>query len=502
MKKKYIFGMILCFGLLCLCLVCRGNRKETVSAPVSSPKTNLNEEDKSAEIKELDATYDYSFCEDNSLPVKAKPAKQINLKNERKIRESSDFANDKYIFTPIQYNSDKEICLYKLGGKSIKYKYSKKNKDEILNFCVSPHYLYYASEDDSIWLVPIKNGKLLMEKQKKIAKSDTYELSFIHATDEWVIYSAEDNIIKYNVITGKRDIIDKKIENEEVYASWNVLYNRRGTVIKQGKYCYVIKELDEKPTQFYQINMETFEKIRLNKNVIGVIQDSDNQVVWIQADKYWNYAYYPQTKKKYRLGKRLGCEPEKVVSKFFNIDYDLEFAENENEYNRDIHCWVQTHNPWNFQEMDGDYECRNLFVYRGRMYVNVRIVWYDSEDMEEGGDEDDYFGTEGNLIFSYALKNYSGIREESQLNQIMKKYSKKTYDWIEDTSHYSYWQTGEFAYQLSNVLVLRYQVENSDYYKYVFYDLDTGEYKKVNKNSPEYHFLYYAGVNEFQVSWD
>lgn len=151
--------------------------------------------------------------------------------------------------------------------------------------------------------------------------------------------------------------------------------------------------------------------------------------------------------------------------------------------NRDLVGWIRKHNPWSYQQKEGSFECLNFFIFGGRMYVWVNFYWYDPQDLEDEDDDDGYGGVDANMLFSYSLKNYKGIRPEIELNRIMQKYSDRTYESVEDTMYYSYTETGDFSRLFRDTLVFSYDSF------YVLYNLRTGAYRKCSEGKQDFLYL-------------
>lgn len=531
MRKKIIVPTILLLLLAGILLITLGihhqSSPDSASAPSVSTGTassataattaqQTEEPTPSSTIQQTKPPFEpIHYTVDKSKPVKATENNKLKL-TDKKAKIQSD-ADDDYPLYIIQ--KDGSVDKYPDGA------------DDIESLYQAPKWLYYTLDDShadttTLYRAPIRQqgGKTVvqMKKQERLKKLDISQ--FIYGTDQYVICTMDDDLIKYNIKSKKSQRIDSdSAQDEKLDILWDPIcdLNQNPIISKNGD-LYFIKQISDEDDKysiaFCKVNVDTFRMTKLSDRTNDVLLDSSRRIVIMEADKKWNYAYYPETGKRIRCGRNMMNElgADDALNDFNSReDYDDEEDYDEEDYdeedyddeedeeddlngfrycidsktrallylpfaaNRDLIGWIREKNPWSYQEKKGHFSCMNYFVYNDRMYVKVTFSWVDAEENErdEGGD---YGGEFANMLFSYSLKNYKGIRPETELNRIMQKYSSRTEEWVEDSSYYSYTVTGDFSFLFKDILVFEYD----DFY--VLYHLGTGAYRKIegkNKDS-------------------
>ncbi len=469
-----------------------------------------------------------NYKEDPSFPVMAKKAEQISMRDSRKMQKTSLYATKSGLFTPIRsksqilyygYHGEKKRQTLKIYGEKIEI-------GAFGAFFASAKYLYVSGMDSGdevevLWKIPLSNGKVSTKKCAELVEGDDWSrMEIILATEKHFILNDGMTISRYDSDTGGMTHFFPDLEEAgNGYYEWIPVRNGAGSTLQKENYFFLKKKDTDGNVTFYKVNTDNLQKEKLDHHVISIYQDFNDEIYYFMSDVKGNYAYNPETGKKYGVGRNYQKEFKEgeAAGAFdfymddYNGDYNNtyrgegrdDFREDYSCYNRDLAAWLHQKNPWDYQNREGGFTMENLFVYQGRMYVNAKVIWKDAKEVEK--DENGYMGTEGNLLFSYDLKNYSGIREETQINKIMSQYSKRIRYSKDEDGKYNILETGEFPYQLQNILILRSlrtpqseEKENPEQYSYVFYDLDTGKYKPIDEKSREFYYLYYAGVNEYE----
>lgn len=357
----------------------------------------------------------------------------------------------------------------------------------------STNWVYYClSSGMTLYRIPIQqDGDKIKLLPKSIESLSTIESSdFIYATDQYVIYEDDACLLQLNVQTGEK----KKLpipgeEDEPLY--WHSIsdYNEKLVIDKElNFYSVEINEETDERT-FYKIGVDTFQKSKLSDQTNAILLDSSGEVVIMEADETWNYAFYPKTGKRYRCGRNMYRKWKK------GIKDSTPYIPNDTvgfytATNRDLVEWIQKNNPWSYQKKKGCFCCVNQFVYKNRMYVKVGFEWIEPGD-EDVEDEDLTDYTQGMMLFSYSLKNYKGIRPEEQINKTMQNTSEKTYGGSEDDEHDDSPNTvtGDFTFLFEDTLVFAHDKYNDKYIHYGLYNLRTHQYKKVKKKNGDSKYL-------------
>lgn len=359
-------------------------------------------------------------------------------------------------------------------------------------------WLYYCFDnidsDLTLYRVPIewqedKELLLLQQKEQLGAVESSIELKFLYATDKFVVFETENEIKKLDVVTNKTTSVSFSEEDDDI--NWEPVRDYNGNPIIDTNTNLYVKQVNTatRKTTFYQLSLNTFKKKTLSDRTYAVLPDNSGEAVIMESDKTWNYAFYPETGKRYRCGKNMFHEWNK------DTDYDELLNDTNNTVgprtttNQDLVTWIKENKPWSYQ----DFYSTNQFIYKDRMYVNVCFDWNDPDDIVKNDpdySEDDYSGTSGNKLFSYSLKQYQGIRPETQINQTMEQHSEKNYEWVseEDDEDYDYicTITGGFTLQLKNILVFEYKGNDQ---RYLLYDLNTGNYNVIDTENENYLYL-------------
>lgn len=460
MRKKIIVSASLLLLLSGILLIRLGTRPQSSPDRVSAPSVSAG-----ATPSATTAQYSTRYTLDNSTPVKAKNNDRIELNGKKAVVQTDD------------------VSLYVIQKDgTIDERYD--GNGYIYDIFQAQNCVYYAEEDyddfeTTLYRVPIHHEgekTALQSKKQKLLKTDTYRISILYATDQYVIYSTDDDIIKYTVKSKKSEHMNIPCD-EDFEISWSCIYgpNQEPIMEKEGV-IYIREDIDEIEglgcdSTFYKIDTDTFQKTKLSDRTTDILTDSSGQIVIIESDKTWNYAYYPET------GKRIRCSQNMMKewgpadgTKYFAFG-DIPAADN-----RDLVRWIRHKNPWDYLKKDGVFSCLNHFIYDDRMYVSVNFEW--KEAQEAINDENAY------MLFSYSLKNYQGIRPETELNRIMQKYSSRTRKRTEESSSYYYCNvTGRFSFLFNDILVFDYD----DFY--VLYHLGTGEYHKIGGKDKDALYL-------------
>lgn len=430
------------------------------------------------------------YTVDKSKPVKAWKNNKLKLTGKKAVIHTSGGS----------------FCILQKDGTVDRYDHK---KGEIRDIYQAKNWLYYTVEaydtfETTIYRAPIRqHGKrttLLLKKEERLKKLESIEWVniFIYATNQYVIYTTDDNIIKLTAKSKKSERIDPA-PDKTLDIIWYPVYGaNQEQIIAKNRDFYVTKQSfkieddDICSTTFYKVNADTFQKTKLSDRTNAVLSDPSGQIVIMESDKRWNYAYYPETGKRIRCGQNMMREwgPD-VDLNDFDFDEDTEtMLYLQSAANRDLVGWIQEKDPWGYQEKDGYFSCLNYFIYNDRMYVKVHFNWKDPQEAAEAAqeeaddDEDDgYCGENAYMLFSYSLKKYKGIRPETELNRIMQKYSSRTYEGDEDTIYYSYEVTGYFSFLFNDILVFEYD----DFY--VLYHLGTGAHLKINEENKDLPYL-------------
>lgn len=483
MKKKIIVPAILFLLLAGILLIRLGTHPQSSPDPVSAPSALTGT-----------AASAIPYTTDKSKPVKARKDPNLRLPD----KEPVIWAADDHLYI-LQTDGTIDTSYHDFNELTGPEKYRTKK------------WLYYTREEAGtykkiICRAPIRQRgnkiQVLLKKEKELKKLPDGEWvnRIIYATDKYVIYATEDDMIKYTIQSKKEKYIEPS-QDDAYDITWLPARDLNGDSIIGAKgELYMTKTIydddyededeDQSSTFFYKIDPATFQATQLSDRTNSILSDPSGQIVIMESDEKWNYAYYPETGKRYRCGPNMFSEwgQDEELNTF---DYD-----NEDELilhlpaaaNRDLVGWIRQNNPWSYQERDGSFECLNFFIFGGRMYVRVNFHWYDPQDREdEDEDEDDeddgYGGVDANMLFSYSLKNYKGIRPETELNRIMQKYSVRNFESVEDTMYYSYTETGDFSLLFRDTLVFSYDSF------YVLYNLRTGSYRKCSESKQDFLYL-------------
>lgn len=456
MRKKVIVSGILLLLLAGILLIRLGLRLQSSPDPASAS----------------------SVLTDKSKPIKAKSNNKLELTGKKAVFKTYDGT----------------LYMIQKDGTVDEFRHE---KGHITDTYQSKSWLYYIVEDydgtiTTLYRAPIdqqgENTILLLKKQEQL-KTDVF--SIMYATDQYVIYDTSENtyaIAKYTVKSKKSERMEFA-SDEEYDITWSCIYgpNQEPIMEKNGD-IYMREEIDDdfdglaNRICFYKFNVNTLQKTKLSDRTTAVLSDSSGQIVIMESDKTWNYAYYPETEKRIRCGQNMmkewGTDGDLNCSDF---DEDLRIDSLPPAANRDLVDWIREKNPWGYREKHGDFRCQNYFIYNDRMYVKVKFKWMYEPEAEN--EVDDYNGDEAYMLFSYSLKNYEGIRSETEINQIMKKYSRTTFNWIGDSGSYYYKVTGNFSFLLNDILVFEYNNF------YVLYHLGTGEYRKIEGKNKDLLYL-------------
>lgn len=468
MKRKRIIPAI---SLLFVGIILAAIRKETVGSPdkgTFSPVPTVLSQKK---IPGSTPT--------TRIPDATRKKKQSIPKKEALISDSSFYLQI--------LQTDGTLDQYHVCSDKIPVEYV----DEIIR---STNYVYYClTSSRTLYRIPIQQQddkiKLLPENIESVGTIESTD--FIYATDQYVIYEGNNCLVQLNVQTGyKRKLPAPNEEDESLY--WDFIYDcNKKLIIDRESNLYVV-ETNGKTNKsiFYKINTETWQKSKLSDNTNAVLLDSSGQIVWMESDEQWNYAYYPET------GKRFRCGPN-MVRKWADKKDAHEFvAENKGAYflpiatNRDLADWIQKETPWSYQQKNGHFECMNQFIYKNRMYVKVYFRWTEPEDVNE--DEDLTTYTMGIMLFSYSVKNYKGIRPEEHINKTMQNTSEESYSGSDDGVC---WEggtnavTGDFTFLFGDTLVFVHDQYDSKNTHYGLYNLRTHQYKRVKKKNGDSKYL-------------
>lgn len=359
-------------------------------------------------------------------------------------------------------------------------------------------WLYYCFDnidtDLSLFRVPIewqedKELLLLQQKEQLGTIEASIELKFLYATDQFVVFESEDEIKKLDVTTKKITSVSFSEEDDDTY--WKPVRDYNENLMIDKKANLYVKQVNTATykTSFYKLSLNTFKKKKLSDRTYAVLPDTSGETVIMESDKTWNYAFYPETGKRYRCGKNMFHEWKK------DSDYNELFNDTSNTVgprtatNQDLVTWIKEKNPWSYQ----DFYSTKQFIYKDRMYINVCFDWNNPDDIAKNDpdySEDGYSGTFGNKLFSYSLKKYQGIRPETQINQTMEQYSEKNYTWMSEEDaegdDYICTITGDFTLQLKNILVFKFKSIDQPY---LLYDLNTGNYNMIDTENENYLYL-------------
>lgn len=499
--KKIIVPIILFLLLAGILLITRGIHPQSTPDPSSAPSVLTGAASSATAVTTAQQTEEPSntpeqtgasfapihYITDNSKPVKAK--KNDTLK----------FAGKKAVF---EFDSDNHDSLYIIQKDGTVDEYPH-GTDDITNLYQAKNWLYYTREDSdtfatTLYRAPIrqqeKKTAVWLKKEEQLKKLDIYQ--FVYGTDQYVICTIENNLIKYNVKSKKCERIDPAPDEALDITWYPVCDEKQQPIVSKHGDLYITKHINAidddsiSGITFYKINTDTFRKTKLSDRTNAVLSDSSGQIVIMESDEKWNYAYYPETGKRTRCGQNMMAEwgTDDTANDFDEEDAG-DMLSLPSAANRDLVGWIRKKNPWSYQEKNGHFSCVNYFVYNDRMYVKVNFDWEDPEETAKDGEEGEgYNGEFAKMLFSYSLKNYQGIRPETELNRIMQKYSSRTYEWIEDTSYYYYTETGNFSFLFKDILVFDY----NDFY--VLYHLGTGAYRKIEEKNKD--ALYLKGLHE------
>lgn len=482
--KKIIVPIILLLLLVGILFIRLGTHPQSSPAPASAPSvltgaassataatTAQQTEKPSSTPRQMGATPVPIRCytTDKRKPVKAKKDNKLKLPDKKEVVKFDNLT----LYIP---QKDGTVYEYDYDDGFIRDVYQVEN------------WFYYIFESHTdftytLYRVPIdqQGEKTKMPKNQEQLQTDTHNI--IYATDQYVICSTENNtIIKYTINSKKCECID--FSSDEPRSSfWTYVpdLNQKPIIGKNGDIYVKANTFDDDYIDsvcLYKINTDTFQKTKLSDRANAILSDPSGQIVIMESDETWNYAYYPETGKRFPCGQNMmkewGVDNDR---NHLTEDYDTEIVYLPSAANRDLVGWIQDKKPFGYRKKHGTFRCLNYFIYDDRMYVTVNLEWHDpKEDANDKNDE--YRGEDANMLFSYSLKNYKGIRPETEINRIMKKYSSRTYESMggeeeDELDSYYYKVTGNFQSLHQDILVL----ECDDCY--VLYHLGTGAYRKI-----------------------
>lgn len=414
-----------------------------------------------------------------------KMAAEVDSEQMKEAEEVSELAIDpenKYNISfseGMYFESSKHGEIVWSNGKTWKRIHVPGMKGREIRVISSEKYIYLNSlleketEDDwnckeDLWCVPLVDGKADFSKKKNlIPENENMTISLIDARDDYVIFvnedmryeDAEDSDIYFCTASG--DL--KKIKKEWMGVCYGIA-DGLGRILKYKDDIYFqnYKELlSEEKEDYFILQLDTKKKKleKLPDHVKGVVQDTDGSVYYIEQEKNELWIYSVEEGKRYRLGE---AENSNFCDKI--KEYICENCLKEHS--------IQKENCFLFE----------AYIHKDRMYVNACAGW-------EEGDCD----VSANYLFSLNIKNYNGIRYETSINHVMEKYSKRSYTGGEDDCLDFYDETGDFIRVIDNTLIMSLLEPK----RYLAYNLDTGKYRFLKRNSSDVSYLNYMGIYDW-----
>lgn len=380
------------------------------------------------------------------------------------------FANDRNIY---EGDQDTKIYQYDLKGKE-EYCY---DMEKITGDYIYPEVLWVDNEwvfischiDQEyyeIWRIPVskKNSKkrLLADKWEKLAEADRLDC-LITKTDREIFYCADEKICRLDLKS------KEKLELATGIGKWacSMARDSNGIPIVRDKKAYI---QDGQKGEMYQLDLAKWEIRDIGAGPESNI-GSDGTCFYYMTEEGL-VKYNKKSDKVKTLFSREDLEDKIAGTKFPDTDAITAFAENM------VDACVES-----------------VYCHQGRLYLAVKA---NCNGVEK--DENDYYlDYEGDFVrfmYSCSASDYSGLRYEKGITEYLWKHSKPYHDSYEE----SMWaeETGKFLYLMDGGIVMRFydeeligkrNYENVELYEFVLYDLDSGTFQKIKRNSKEYGHL-------------
>ncbi len=399
-------------------------------------------------------------------------------------------------YYPRYYN---DRCLYVSDWETGVYQYSLDGKNEthidlddnIGGIWVTDEWLYYiGSSDDSaeesgtIWRVPLKKqgektapdepGKETVSTKNKEKMADV-ELGkwgdFLNVTDTYVAYTYKKSICRL-------DLKNKKVKNitEGIkFAAANSHFPHMMTDATLNP--YVKNDLSffyDKQGKLYRLDLKK-----------GVCKQADPLL------------------QKNGVASRICSDEEHLyfgtseISEGGITRYDIESNTAENIVpGTDIENLLKEADPWNYKENSADWIAYTSFVYNGRLYMSIELMWENEEDEpdEEGAIPGPHYA---DLVISCQAEDGSGLTYEKELSECMYREGEQ---FLHGDFDHGNWfdETGYVRGLIGNYAIVTTTAnEESDKFAWVFYDLETGRHHTVKSGDDERYLLYYFGDTDY-----